>query len=294
MTRSKISEKEVARAIKENEYFRALSPSEMLTVMIKDIIGSGSINKANYDYWKGLGNIDIEDEEKFDHIITILDMKSPSSTLEVLYDTGIMEYCMTLCFPIKKSYQRRDLKSVIERFDKCGGELVVRIATFLFPFEIDKAQETLEKANFDSEVIALIISSLKDIEDFVLINKKEKLKNFIFNKGWDYYYFIDSLAQQLNLALDFPAYKRLSKQYLVEEIKNNHEPIFPEDLKIIPSELIESGITEVTETEEMMKMLAEHCHLKPYENKKEMLLKRAEVLKKSKLKRVFRRIQWIR
>lgn len=296
MNESKISEKNFAMALKDNKYFRNLSPADMLSVMIKEIIAKGSINITNFEYWKELGNTvnEVGDEEKFDHIIEILNMKAPSSTLKILYDTGLMEYCLPICFPIKKSISRRDFESIIEKFDKCGQELPVRITVFLFPFEVDKVQETLQKANFNPEIIKMMLSALKDIEDFVLIKEKEKLKKFIFRKGWDYYYFIDSFAKQLNLTLEFPEYKRLSKQYLVEEIKKHHEPIFPDDLKIRPSDLIESGITKEGETEEMMKMLAEHCHLKPYDNRKDMLLKRAEELKKSKLKRVFRNVMWIR
>ena len=276
--------------------FTSLSPAQLLEVLVGDIMTKGRPEPEAFDYWNNLGDLSgrISQEQKFDQVIRILEMKAPSKPLAAMESCGLLAFCMPLCFPIKKGLARRDLKSVIERFDKCGGQLPVRINTFLFPFDREKARETLVQADFDPEVVELMISALDDMEDFVLIKDRDRLKRFVYRKGKDYYCYIDSLAEQLNLALDFPEYKRLSKKYLMEEIERNHEVIFPQDLAIKAQDLAAVGIEMGEEAEEMMGMLAEHCHLKPYDNQPRILLKQAKALKNSKLKRFFRNVRWIK
>ncbi|MEG0924337.1 MAG: hypothetical protein RSE98_04745 [Anaerovoracaceae bacterium] len=292
----KISEKTIMKGLQDTEYFETLSESDKLSVLVLDIIKNGSVKKANLECWEKIGDEknNISEEHRFDEITRVIETKAPSKTLKVLMSTGLLEFCLPHCFPIKKRLSWRDLDLIISRFDKVKGETAVRLAILLFPFQLEKTRETLENANFDPEVIDIMVNSLKDLEDFTLIRQKEHLKKFIFEHGSEEYNFIVSLTEEIATALDFPEYRHMSKRYLMDEIKRLKEPIYVEDLAITKEDIVENGIVTADEADELLKMLVPFVHFKPYENKKEILIKRAKSLHKNPVKRAFRNVNWMK
>ena len=296
-TNGTIKQKDIASALKNTDFFKTLTPEGMLTVMVEDLLMNHSIRRTNFEVWESLGDAKdgISTEYRFDELIKVIETDAPSVPLEKMVSTGLLEFCMPGCFPIKKRISVRDLKTIIKNFDKCGGELPTRLSMFLFPFPPETVKGFLTECNFDEHVITLIVDALTEIEDFTLIKDGTHLKKYIYKNGMEKYYFITALAEQISTGLDFPEYRHLSKEYIMKEIIRNNEPIFPKDLAIESQQLIEDGIVETPEEAEvMMGLLVEHIHGKPLENTQEKLLKQAQAYKKSKLKKAFRNVNWIK
>ena len=296
MNNGNLSEKEIIKALNDTQFFSSLPPYHKLQVMIIDIIKNQSIKKSNFQCWQDCNdeNQGIKDEERIDEILKILQLKNPSKTLSILYSTGLLEFCLHYCFPIKKKLSLRDFNTIIKRMDLCKGEIAVKLGILLFPFDVDNVAKILENANFAEDVIHIITKSLKHIEDFTLIKQGQQLKQFVYKHGIEVYNYIVSFSEELVVALDLPEYKHKSKQFIMEEIRRRREPIFIEDLVIDENDLLQQGIMNPEEAKEMLHLLVEHTHIKPFDNKREVLLRLAVKFYKNPVRRAFRKVNWIK
>ncbi len=112
--------------------------------------------------------------------------------------------------------------------------------------------------------------------------------------GMDQYEYMFEMSGNFVRAYEFPKYRYLSKKYLLDEIRVQKEPIFPEDLDVSRDDLMESGLADRESVDELMMMLAEHLINKPFKNNREELFEIARKMNKNKLFKHFRRVNWIR
>lgn len=294
MSSSELTRSEMRRAMADPVVFQALSSRDMLTVMVHDIERNGYIQKENYNTWMKRNDRDhVTQEERFDQILYLLQSTAPGKSMKAFADTGLLEFCLPKCFPVKRVVKRRDLQDMTENFRRAGKTLTIRLAVFFYPFDIYAVEDTMKESRIDEEMIQWIVGALKDIGDYLLIRENAYLKRFIYENGWEYFHFVNEFAKTMKDVYDFPEYKALSKDSILSDIRLRNEPIFPKDLVVDEEDLINSSIPE-SDCVEIMEALTEHCHSNPRDNDYQKLIKLAKKYHKRKFSRMMRRIHWIR
>lgn len=129
MNNDKISETAIELSMSDRRYFEKLSVANMLRVMIRDIAFNGSIMKNNLDIWNSLESKErqMTQQEKLEQVMEGLSMERPARVLKIMEQTGLLEFCLPLCFPIE---QMAELFSI---------------------FAIEKTRETFKRGKLDTE-----------------------------------------------------------------------------------------------------------------------------------------------
>ncbi len=129
MNNDKISETAIELSMSDRRYFEKLSVANMLRVMIRDIAFNGSIMKNNLDIWNSLESKErqMTQQEKLEQVMEVLSMERPARVLKIMEQTGLLEFCLPLCFPIE---QMAELFSI---------------------FAIEKTRETFKRGKLDTE-----------------------------------------------------------------------------------------------------------------------------------------------
>lgn len=154
------------------------------------------------------------------------------------------------------------------------------------------------------KVIDILPHTAKDMQHFndqiqymhriYFIRTKVEFKQFVVKIGMERYQYLHNLAKAQRIVFDLPEEKILSRDYLLTAIRNDNDALFVEDLVINGDDLIAAGFEEGEGIGEMLEMLLDAVHQKPFRNEKAELLKLAQVYKKSWLKRTSRKVKWLK
>jgi hypothetical protein len=289
-----LTDKEISRALRNLDYYVTLEPADKLRVLVKDIMRNGDMKKANFENFISLvdaaGDDDpVNQEQKMDIILEILEMHAPTKTLQVLQKTGLMSYMLPYCFPIKHVMDKRDYYAIIDNMDKCADEeLAVKLNLLLFPFEVPAVKKTLEESNFEEDAIDTIVNTLDLFIEFINIKSSGKLKNFVHKNGRAFYIYMDEYATLVDSLINAKEYKRMNSRKVFDILIKRGDPFFVSDLKIGRDELKEIGITDEKEADAMLELLLDHCLKKPEDNIRVTLLELAQKNMGGKLKRKVR------
>ena len=121
------------------------------------------------------------------------------------------------------------------------------------------------------------------------------LKNFIYNYGWDKYHFYDRLLKAQNIVYELDNPQQVARDAILNLILYEKQPIFLEDLVIDADDIIEEGITDDPERAQyLLELLITPVHKNRWNNERDNLLKFARSFNKSRLRRAFRNVDWIR
>ncbi len=293
-----LGDKSTEDAIKNHDKFKVLSPNEQLEVIVSDLIENEKINYGNLEFFLKQeeinGNDYINNEYfKLIQLIRWLDEANGKDKVETIINTKMIELCLPKIITIKNKITTKNLELYAKNLNKVKGDGLDKLILLLTIFPKNPSIEIVNKLDL-GENGAKYILALDIMEDFTIINDKVELKRFIYKYGLDFYDYMFKLSANYIKAYEFPEYRYLSKKYLIEDIYTNEEPIFLEDLAIDENDLVENGITDSDGAKEMLLLLIEHIHNKPFKNKRVVLLEESEKLKKSKIKRIFRKVNWIR
>ncbi|NLY82542.1 MAG: hypothetical protein GX078_07170 [Clostridiales bacterium] len=289
-----LSDSEINEALNSPNKFKGLKAQEKLEVLVEDVIRNANVNKANYDLWnEEAEKVSISDDFKIKQIIKVLASEPDTEKMETLINIGIMQFCLPKVFTKINKNITSYLKLYCKNVDKIVGTALDKFVLLLAIFPVKDAVDTLEDLDIKADK-EIFIKSIKLFEDFTIINEKPGLKKFMLANGMDQYEYMFEMSGNFVRAYEFPKYRYLSKKYLLDEIRVQKEPIFPEDLDVSRDDLMESGLADRESVDELMMMLAEHLINKPFKNNREELFEIARKMNKNKLFKHFRRVNWIR
>jgi|GEM_PF-2909283 len=152
MNNDKISETAIELSMSDRRYFEKLSVANMLRVMIRDIAFNGSIMKNNLDIWNSLESKErqMTQQEKLEQVMEVLSMERPARVLKIMEQTGLLEFCLPLCFPIEQP-NGQEFRRALDRADRCNGDIPLKMAELFSIFAIEKTRETFKRGKLDTE-----------------------------------------------------------------------------------------------------------------------------------------------
>ena len=111
--------------------------------------------------------------------------------------------------------------------------------------------------------------------------------------GMDRYMYLHNLAKAMRIVYDQPANKVEARNYMLKKV--SMEPVFAEDLVIDANDLMEAGIADTPErAEELLNLVVAVVHKNPLNNNRDVLLKQAGKMAKSKFAAKTRYVKWTR
>ncbi|MGX8773650.1 MAG: hypothetical protein ACSW8G_01185 [Bacillota bacterium] len=123
----------------------------------------------------------------------------------------------------------------------------------------------------------------------------EALKDFISKLGWRKYNFYDKLLKAQNIVFELDNQQQVARDAIVKLILHQKQPIFVEDLVIDADDIIEAGITDDPDRAEyLLELLLTPVHRDMENNERDKLLKFARGFNKSRLRRTFRDVKWLK
>lgn len=190
--------------------------------------------------------------------------------------------------------EKKDYKKLSERIDETKKIPLRRLGLFYLVFEkhYDKALHFLPH---EEESLDYLEEAKRLCPKLYFCKNDEMLKNFIYNYGWDKYHFYDRLLKAQNIVYELDNPQQVARDAILNLILYEKQPIFLEDLVIDADDIIEEGITDDPERAQyLLELLITPVHKNRWNNERDKLLKFARSFNKSRLRRAFRNVDWIR
>lgn len=189
--------------------------------------------------------------------------------------------------------EKSDLIELAEGIDLSKQVEERRLGLFFACINKKRALPAIYRLNFDEVTKQYLTDAVEDLPRLYFTTTKPALKKFIFEKGWDRYNYLANLEKAQRIVFGYDSETKIkSKMYLLQEIREKHEPIFVEDLVIDANDLIEAGICPEEKADKIMNMLAEEVHTHPLRNTRTELLKLGKVYNMNKVAAAMRGIHW--
>ena len=189
--------------------------------------------------------------------------------------------------------EKEDLIVLSRNIDSSKQVEERRLGLFFSCVNKKRSLPAIEKMNFDSEMKQYLTDAVSDLPKLYFTSTKPALKKFIYERGWERYHYLANLEKAQRIVFGYDSDTKIkSKMYLLQEIKDKREVIFPSDLVIDANDLLEAGICGEEKTEKILGMLTEELHTHPYKNNRAELLKLAKSYSKNKLAAALRGIHW--
>ncbi len=131
------------------------------------------------------------------------------------------------------------------------------------------------------------------LDKLYFLTNKYDLKKFLVKYGMERYDFLNNLSKAQRIVYDLSVNRIVSRQYVMDNIKEYDEPIFVEDLVIGPEDLRNAGIPD-DEFDRIFDAVLDITHMKPYLNTKKDLLEYANKFYKNKWAATFRKLKFIK
>lgn len=187
-----------------------------------------------------------------------------------------------------------DFSTYCDNIHKTKQNPLRRLGLFYLIFSGKRGLKAIEMLPHTAKYIQHFNDQNAYMNRMYFLRTKIEFKQFIVKIGMERYQYLHNLAKAQRIVYDLPEEKILSRDYILAAIKNENEPLFVEDLVISGDDLIAAGFEEGESIGEMLHMLLDAVHQKPFRNDKEELLKLAQVYKKSWLKRTSRKVKWLK
>lgn len=188
----------------------------------------------------------------------------------------------------------QEYETLAENIDKIQQVPLRRLALFYLCFgkQCKTAVEYLPHEEADRELLAEADVQLTNLH---FLSTEEPLKKYLYHNGWDKYNFMDKLSKAQAKVYDLNTMRIEGRNYLLEVVLKEKQPIFIEDLAIDADDIIEAGITDdIERAEYLLSLLPDVIHQKPKYNERKALLNYAKKFNKSKLRVALRDVKWLR
>ena len=190
--------------------------------------------------------------------------------------------------------EKKDYEKLSDNIDKTKKIPIRRLGLFYLVFDknYDKALHYLPQ---DEESLDYLEEAKRLCPKLHFCKNDEALKNFISKFGWKKYNFYDKLLKAQNIVFELDNQQQVARDAIIKLILHQHQPIFVEDLVIDADDIIEAGITDNPERAEyLLELLLTPVHRDMGNNERDTLLKFARGFNKSRLRRTFRDVTWLR
>ena len=190
--------------------------------------------------------------------------------------------------------EKKDYEKLSDNIDKTKKIPIRRLGLFYLVFDknYDKALHYLPQ---DEESLDYLEEAKRLCPKLHFCKNDEALKNFISKFGWKKYNFYDKLLKAQNIVFELDNQQQVARDAIIKLILHQHQPIFVEDLVIDADDIIEAGITDDPERAEyLLELLLTPVHRDMGNNERDTLLKFARGFNKSRLRRTFRDVTWLR
>ena len=190
--------------------------------------------------------------------------------------------------------EKKDYEKLSDNIDKTKKIPIRRLGLFYLVFDknYDKALHYLPQ---DEESLDYLEDAKRLCPKLHFCKNDEALKGFISKFGWRKYNFYDKLLKAQNIVFELDNQQQVARDAIIKLILHQHQPIFVEDMVIDADDIIEAGITDDPERAEyLLELLLTPVHKDMENNERDKLLKYARAFNKSRLRRTFRDVTWLR
>ena len=160
----------------------------------------------------------------------------------------------------------------MKNIDKTKRNRERRLGLFYLCFDKRRAIEAIRHLKYDDKTEALLVDGLKYLDTMNFLVDTLELKRFAGRRGRESYEYLESLSKAQRIVYNLPESKILERHRMMQEISNNGEPVFLEDLSISFDDLLDNDIAAGEKAEQIISALITLVHKKPELNKKKTLL----------------------
>ena len=190
--------------------------------------------------------------------------------------------------------ERKDYEKLSDNIDKTKKIPIRRLGLFYLVFDknYEKALHFLPQ---EEESLDYLEDAKRLCPKLHFCRNDEALKGFISKFGWRKYNFYDKLLKAQNIVFELDNQQQVARDAIIKLILHQKQPIFIEDMVIDADDIIEAGITDDPERAEyLLELLLTPVHRDMENNERDKLLKYARAFNKSRLRRTFRDVTWLR
>lgn len=190
--------------------------------------------------------------------------------------------------------EKKEYNKLSENIDKTKKIPIRRLGLFYLVFDKNYSK-ALHFLPHDEETLDYLEEAKRLCAKLYFCGNEEALKDFIGKFGWDKYNFYDRLLKAQNIVYNLDNQKQVGRDAVIKVILREKQPIFVEDLVIDADDIIEAGITDDRERAEyLLELLLTPVHKDRWNNDRDKLLKFARGFNKSRLRRTFKDVRWLR
>ena len=190
--------------------------------------------------------------------------------------------------------EKKDYKKLSDNIDKTKKISIRRLGLFYLVFDKNYSK-ALHYLPQDEESLDYLEDAKRLCPKLHFCKNDEALKDFISKFGWRKYNFYDKLLKAQNIVFELDNQQQIARDAIIKLILHQHQPIFVEDMVIDADDIIEAGITDDPERAEyLLELLLTPVHKDMENNERDKLLKYARAFNKSRLRRTFRDVTWLR
>ena len=190
--------------------------------------------------------------------------------------------------------ERKDYSKLSDNIDRTKPIPLRRMGLFYLVYEkhYDKALHFLPQ---EEETLDYLEEAKRLCPKLYFCKNEEQLKDFIAKLGWKKYNFYDKMLKAQNIVYELDNQQQFARDEIIKVILHQHQPIFIEDMVIDADDIIEAGITDDPERAQyLLELLLTPLHKDVTNNERDKLLKYARAFNKSRLRRTFRDVTWLR
>lgn len=231
--------------------------------------------------------------KEFEEIVT---SEHAGKGLKMLTGSGLMAVIWGEEIASKMSMSDSNaFKTVCNNIDKTKQVKDRRLGLVYTALKEKKALAAVERLQYDKKTKTHLIDGIKYNISINFLNTDMEFKKFLHQIGKERYMYLHNLAKAMRIVYDQPTTKVESRNYLLQKITLNKEPVFAEDLVIDTNDIMEAGITDNPErAKELLELVVALVHKNPVNNNRDVLLKYAKKYHKSKLAAKMRYVKWLR
>lgn len=214
--------------------------------------------------------------------------------LKMLKGLGLLEAIIGPDGASPMPREKKDYEMLSENIDRTKKIPIRRLGLFYLVFEkhYEKALKFLPQ---DEETLDYLLEAKRLCPKLHFCRNDEALKGFIANFGWKKYNFYDKLLKAQNIVYDLDNQQQVARDAIIKVVLHEKQPIFIEDLVIDADDIIEAGITDDRDRAEyLLELLLTPVHKDRMNNERDKLLKFAKGFNKSRFRRTFRDVTWLR
>ncbi|WP_312092241.1 hypothetical protein [Aminipila sp.] len=251
-----------------------------------------AVAEAAADKFELLEGVPVEQiRERFEKIIS---SKRAGKGLTLLTNVGVLDSILGKQATQNMSKAEvEDFSIYVENIDKTKQTRLRRLALFYKCFTPKKAEAAIKRLEYSPEDEGFLLDGIYLLDKLYFLTNKYDLKKFLVKYGMERYDFLNNLSKAQRIVYDLSVNRIVSRQYVMDNIKEYDEPIFVEDLVIGPEDLRNAGIPD-DEFDRIFDAVLDITHIKPYLNTKKDLLEYANKFYKNKWAATFRKLKFIK